>query len=184
MTKIKKITFLGDMNFSGSSGSTFNTCPLLEEITTSTDVLPGSSLSSGVFSGDYRLTKIPSIVNVTSFGNSCFANCASLDFENITFSDNIAVVNSNTFNNCKLLKRFTYSEAASSVATQTFQSSGLEELTLLRTSSIMTLLSTNAFSGTTLKLKIYVPDALVNDYKVATNWVTYANQIFPLSSKP
>ena len=28
---------------------------------------------------------------------------------------------------------------------------------------------------------IYVPDALVNDYKKATNWSVFANQIKPLS---
>ena len=30
---------------------------------------------------------------------------------------------------------------------------------------------------------IYVPDASVNDYKTATNWVTYADRIFPVSEK-
>ena len=30
-------------------------------------------------------------------------------------------------------------------------------------------------------LKIYVPDASLNDYKTATNWVAYADKIFPLS---
>ena len=31
---------------------------------------------------------------------------------------------------------------------------------------------------------IYVPDALVDSYKKATNWVTYADQIKPLSELP
>lgn len=29
--------------------------------------------------------------------------------------------------------------------------------------------------------RVYVPDALLNDYKIATNWVAIANQIYPLS---
>lgn len=33
-------------------------------------------------------------------------------------------------------------------------------------------------------VKIYVPDASVNAYKTATNWVTFANHIYPLSSRP
>lgn len=32
--------------------------------------------------------------------------------------------------------------------------------------------------------KIYVPDASVNDYKVATNWSDYASYIYPLSDYP
>jgi hypothetical protein len=32
--------------------------------------------------------------------------------------------------------------------------------------------------------KIYVPDASVNSYKAATNWLNYANYIYPLSSRP
>ena len=31
---------------------------------------------------------------------------------------------------------------------------------------------------------IYVPDALVDSYKTATNWSTYADQIKPLSELP
>ena len=37
----------------------------------------------------------------------------------------------------------------------------------------------NCFANKTAK--IYVPDALVEDYKAATNWVTYADLIHPLS---
>jgi hypothetical protein len=32
--------------------------------------------------------------------------------------------------------------------------------------------------------KIYVPDASVAAYKAATNWVSYANYIYPLSTRP
>ena len=31
---------------------------------------------------------------------------------------------------------------------------------------------------------VYVPDELVEQYKVATNWTTYANQIKPISELP
>lgn len=43
---------------------------------------------------------------------------------------------------------------------------------------------TNAFTGTKIASGtgyVYVPDELVEEYKVATNWSTFANQIKPLS---
>jgi hypothetical protein len=43
---------------------------------------------------------------------------------------------------------------------------------------IVTLANVNAFSGCPSDLKIYVPAELVDAYKTATNWSTYADQIF------
>lgn len=46
--------------------------------------------------------------------------------------------------------------------------------------SVASVSITNLFNRTE-KLKIYVPDNLVNDYKNATNWTIVENKIFPLS---
>ena len=59
----------------------------------------------------------------------------------------------------------------------------LEAIIIKQTDSICTiaaggLANTPIASGTGY---VYVPDALVDDYKTATNWVTYADQIKPLS---
>lgn len=45
-------------------------------------------------------------------------------------------------------------------------------------------LAINSFQtqATNSTFKIYVPDAQVNTYKAATNWSTYANYIYPLST--
>ena len=61
--------------------------------------------------------------------------------------------------------------------------SNLETL-ILRSTTICTLTSVNDFSGTKIAAGtgyIYVPDNLVDSYKTATNWVTFANQIKPIS---
>jgi hypothetical protein len=47
-----------------------------------------------------------------------------------------------------------------------------------------TLANINAFTDINAACKIYVPDASVATYKAATNWVTYANYIYPLSTRP
>lgn len=56
---------------------------------------------------------------------------------------------------------------------------------ILRNSSVCTLAnSTNTFTNTKIAAGtgyIYVPDNLVDSYKTATNWVTFANQIKPIS---
>lgn len=55
---------------------------------------------------------------------------------------------------------------------------------ILRNSNICVLENTNVFVGTKIEAGtgyIYVPDNLVDSYKTATNWVTFANQIKPIS---
>lgn len=51
-------------------------------------------------------------------------------------------------------------------------------LYLGRSQKYKTFTNTLIASGTGF---IYVPDALVESYKTATNWSTYADQILPLS---
>lgn len=55
---------------------------------------------------------------------------------------------------------------------------------ILNTETVCVLVDKIAFNSTPIANGtgyIYVPDALVNDYKKATNWSVYANQIKPLS---
>lgn len=49
---------------------------------------------------------------------------------------------------------------------------------IMRDEETVTTVAYTAFAATT---NIYVPDALVESYKTATNWSTYAEQIHPLS---
>lgn len=61
---------------------------------------------------------------------------------------------------------------------------------IIRTSSVCTLMSSaHGIGGTLIGTSetegfIYVPDELVEDYKVATNWSVYANKIKGLSELP
>ena len=74
-----------------------------------------------------------------------------------------------------------------SISTYAFQNcTSLTSLTLSN-AKIATLSSTNALQSTPIANgtgQIYVPDNLVDQYKTATNWNTYANQIIPISQKP
>jgi hypothetical protein len=70
--------------------------------------------------------------------------------------------------------------AATSISQYAFHNcSKLAALTLRNTATIVTLNHTNAFMNSAIYSGtgyIYVPRALVDTYKSATNWSTYANQ--------
>lgn len=71
------------------------------------------------------------------------------------------------------------------IAAYAFEDARQLDNLILRNSSVCTLAnSTNTFTNTKIAAGtgyIYVPDNLVDSYKTATNWVTFANQIKPIS---
>lgn len=98
--------------------------------------------------------KIPS--SLTTLGKYAFGNCINL--ETCDFGDNTSLTNipDYLFDGCKKLSR----------------------LYLRNVRSVPTL-STYALNGTALLSGyIYVPTALLNSFKTATNWSTYADRIY------
>lgn len=75
--------------------------------------------------------------------------------------------------------------SVTSIAVYAFGNAQQLDTLILRNSSVCTLAnSTNTFTNTKIAAGtgyIYVPDSLVDSYKTATNWVTFANQIKPIS---
>jgi hypothetical protein len=66
-------------------------------------------------------------------------------------------------------------------------STALETVILRKTDKICTLQVTNALSGTPIEKGtgyVYVPRDLVDAYKSASNWSTYANQIRAIEDYP
>ena len=111
-----------------------------------------NELKSYAFCLCYELTGITA-PNVTKIGNLCFSNDTSLlrcDFsQSLTFNDRC-------FYNCNCLTAFIMrsKELTQLSSNQVFQYSGIS-------------------NGTGY---IYVPSALVDSYKTATNWSVYADQ--------
>ena len=52
---------------------------------------------------------------------------------------------------------------------------------IMTASSVATINYSTEFDKCTSLVEIYVPDDLVDSYKTATNWVTYADKIKPMS---
>ncbi len=131
----------------------FDRCQSLESI----------ELPECVDVGDYAFSLCEKLQNVnipkcTIINQSAFQFC---NFKKIDLNV-VEKIESSAFWNCKLL----------------------ECVKLLNTETVCALADKDAFSSTPIANGtgyIYVPDALVNDYKKATNWSVYANQIKPLS---
>ena len=94
---------------------------------------------------------------VTTFGSFAFAKCIRLETVDAA---SVIKIGQGAFTGCAALS------------------------TLVLRSGDVAELGTQAFSGTCIESGtgyIYVPDALVDSYKAAENWSTYADRIKPLS---
>jgi hypothetical protein len=103
-----------------------------------------------------------SFPKLTSIGNDAFSYCSSMTYCDI---GNAASIGSWVFTSC----------------------SKLEVLIIRKADSICELKQTNSINGNAIAKGtgfIYVPDHLVEQYKVATNWSTYANQIRAIEDYP
>ena len=93
-------------------------------------------------------------------------------------SNSATSIGSYAFYSCSELTTANF-PVATSIESYAFQScSGLKSL-LLRNNKVCTLSNTNAFTSTPISSGtgyIYVPSALIEQYKTANNWSTYASQ--------
>lgn len=104
------------------------------------------------------LTELPS--GVTYIGANVFSNCTSLP--SMTCLGDVTYIGSNTFMGCSNLSYF----ALPNVTTVPFLCNSV-------------FVRTPIANGTGY---IYVPDALVENFKAETEWCDYAEQIRPISS--
>jgi hypothetical protein len=137
---------------------------------------------AGIFATASSLESVILNNSVTSIQSTLFQNCTVLNSVNIPTS--VTSVAAQAFLNCNNLKELEFPSTLTSIATQAFQGcNSILEYTFLSTTP-PTLASTSAFASIKSTCKIYVPDANVAAYQAATNWSTYANYIYPLSTKP
>ena len=118
---------------------------------------------------------------VTSIRANAFRECTSLtsaDFPAVTDIKNYA------FQDCTSLTSADFT-AITYIGVSAFFGCSLASLILRSTTRVCTLSSKYSFSGTPIDSGtgyIYVPAALIDRYKTATNWTTYANQFRALES--
>jgi hypothetical protein len=113
-----------------------------------------------------------------------FKNCSKLTSVNFPAATSIG---NEAFDGCRELTSVNF-PAATSIGTYAFDGcSKLTSVILRNTSSVVTIYNTNVFTNTPIKSGtgyIYVPAALVDSYKAATNWSAYAAQIRAIEDYP
>jgi hypothetical protein len=157
----------------------FNGCNSLESvIITGCNNLFGNSPLSGCNS----LTNIKIPNTTTNIITSTFFDCHSLS--EVIIGNATTTLGNSAFQTCRSVKSFEFPSTLTTIGSNVFNgNTATLEYTFLSTTP-PTLANTNAFTGINSACKIYVPDANVAAYKTATNWSTYANYIYPLSTKP
>lgn len=124
---------------------------------------------------------LPSATIINGFA---FANNVPLD--TIYLPECTTIQGGNSFTGCTSLASIDLSKVTS-ISNSTFSGCSSLATVIIRTNSVCALGGSSVFSNTPIASGtgyIYVPDALVDDYKVATNWSTYASQIKGISELP
>ena len=206
-----KVTSIGYSVFGYSFGLKSISFPKVEQVDSNAFTLTAITevnfpealyLGSGAFQSCNSL-KTVYLPKATYVGSNCFYSC---DVLSDIYIPELTILDNNAFAACTSLVSVVFPEVLS-VETETFAyctslttvdlpkvtsiafgafaySTALTTL-LLRNSVVCTLSNaTYTFKDTPIANGtgyVYVPDALVDSYKSATNWSTYASQIKPLS---
>lgn len=130
---------------------------------------------------NYESLAVVDFPSVTSAGVNIFYACYALHTVNLP---SLISISSNMFAYSSLLKRLDFPSVESISGGAFSGCSRLVTVILRKADTVCTLENVSAFSGTSIAKGtgfVYVPDDLVEQYKAATNWSTYANQIKPIS---
>ena len=153
--------------------SAFYSCYSLASITIPNGV---TNIVGSAFYSCYSLASITIPNGVTNIVDSAFNNCRSL--ASITIPNGITSIGDSAFNNCYSLASITMPNGITSVGDSAFKNCrGVAFYDFTACTTVPTLASTNAFTGIPADCQIRVPAALVDTWKAATNWATYADHI-------
>lgn len=125
----------------------FSGCYSLQSVTFPDGI---KSISSDIFYSCYALQSVNIPDSVTSIDDRAFSGCSSL--ASIVIPGGVTSVGGTVFHNCKAVRFYDFTQST----------------------AVPTLSSTSAFNGIASDCEIRVPAALVDEWKAATNWATYA----------
>ena len=152
-----KVEHLYLPKFASAGSSVFRNATYLRTV----DMPKLIKLEQYLFMGDTALATV-TFPKVASVASQAMESCSALTYVDLPICKSI---DAKGFNKC----------------------SSLETLILRKSDAICTLANVSAFTGTPIASGtgyIYVPKALLESYKVATNWSTYSNQIRAIEDYP
>lgn len=165
---MKTITEFSDNKLTEVRGTAFQECTALTSVN-----LP--EVKSGVKFAGCTSLKTVNLPKVEAIPNYCFENANAITELTLPRLTRVPYGGLKQMKSCKLidLPCVTYIDQYG------FQDDRALESVILRSETICTLNNVNAFQSTNINsgtVYIYVPAALVESYKVATNWSNYADQ--------
>lgn len=182
MDNFEIYTYLKARKNGGSSADSAALDALIDRSLTSISDNRVASIGTSTFNG---CTSLVSVVfpNVVSAKNGAFSGCTSLTSVDLPL---LTTVNGNAFNGCTSLTNIDL-KSVTAIYARAFVGCTNLAILILRANQVCVLSDANAFNNTPIANGtgyIYVPDNIVNDYKVATNWAVYEEQIKRLSQLP
>ena len=135
-----------------------------------------TSIGNDAFGGCYSLSSITIPSGVTSIGLEAFSECYSLS--SITIPSGVTSIGDGAFSECYSLSSITIPSGVTSIGDGAFGNcNGVKYYDFARHTAVPTLSNNNAFRSISADCEIRVPVALVDEWKAATNWATYADYI-------
>ena len=160
-----------DITYAGSYA--LNSCNDL----TSIDFPNVTSVGSYVFANCSNLTSI-NLPKLSTCGSNLLQNCSKLKSANTPL---LQVVQNWSFSGCSKLETLDF-KVCTRIGTGSLQTcNSLTKLILRNASTVCSYMSNiSSYDPTNSDLKIYVPSALLESYKVATNWTRLADKFVAL----
>jgi len=157
--------------------SSFAYCSALTKVTFSSNIL---TIPIGCFRECEALSTINIPNSVTSILDSAFTTCYAL--KNFSLPTSLITLGNYAFYNCYGITDITIPSGVTNIPIGCFeQCINLKTLTLTRFTAPSTITILDSITGiryTSKTLRIYVPVGSEAVYKGASNWSTYANQIY------
>ena len=151
----------------------FVLCTSLTSITMPDSV---TSIGRSAFYGCTGLTSVTIPDSVTSIGDNVFEDCTGLT--SVTIGNGVTSIGDSAFYGCTGLTSITIPDSVTSIEYYAFRGcTNLTEIDFSTHNAVPTLADTSAFDYTSASLVIKVPSALLDEWKAATNWSTYADKI-------
>lgn len=158
------VTSIGNSAFYGCSSST--------------SLIIGNSVKTIGETAFGNCTNLTSVIipnSVTSLGRAVFSQCSSL--ASITLGNSLTAIPNSAFSNCTSLTSVVIPNSVTSIGDYAFNNCSSLTLVDCRNLTVIPALGITVFNSTNSEMRIVVPDALYEDWIVATNWANYANKI-------
>ena len=151
----------------------FSSCSSLAQVTIPSSV---TSIDESVFSTCSSLAQVTIPSGVTSIGNYAFSSCYSL--AQVTIPSGVTSIGGSAFYYCYSLASITLPSSVTSIGNAAFGGCyAMSFYDFTSHTAVPTLENANAFNGIPADCEIRVPAALLDEWKAAENWATYASNI-------